>query len=40
MRHLAVLALPLSLLATLRSVLRVRAELALENHHRYERLAA
>jgi hypothetical protein len=31
MRHLGMLALLLSLLATLRSVLRVRAELALEN---------
>ena len=40
MRHLTMLALPLGLLATLRSVLRVCTELALENHHRYERLAA
>jgi hypothetical protein len=40
MRHLTMLALLLSLLASLRSGLRVRAELALENHHRYERRAA
>jgi putative transposase len=40
MRHLAMLALLLSLLATLRSVLRVRAELALENLALRQQLAA
>jgi hypothetical protein len=40
LRHLALLALLLSLLATLRSVLRVRAELALENLALRQQLAA